>query len=218
MSSSVVVIKVKSKLNYKQFKNFIRFMAKTQISAGCLMLVERHKAAGAEIGSTAMSAMKKISNTDPSEGVWNAGDEFEVPAAEDLDKVAFIAKVNGNNAPAIAVHCTNGMDKVLYLSTLKKNVVEYEETEDGYTTKKNSDGSTITHFADTPLRKEIMSKATVGDIVSSLAGRKFKVDSVMGPYQTSRLKAKYTPTGQRDGYEVIGLRNSSIPVFVEVTK
>ena len=218
MSSSVVVIKVKSKLNYKQFKNFIRFMAKTEISAGCLMLVERHKAAGAEIGSTAMSAMKKISNTDPSEGVWNPGDEFVVPSAEDLDKVAFIAKVNGNNAPAIAVHCTNGMDKVLYLSTLKKNVVEYEETEDGYTTKKNSDGSTITHFADTPLRKEIMSKATVGDIVSSLAGRKFKVDSVMGPYQTSRLKAKYTPTGQRDGYEVVGLRNSSIPVFVEVTK
>lgn len=217
MSGSVVVIKVKSKLNYKQFKkNFIRFMAKTQISAGCLMLVERHKAAGAEIGSTAMSAMKKISNTDPSEGVWNKGDEFEVPAAEDLDKVAFIAKVNGNNAPAIAVHCTNGMDKVLYLSTLKKNVVEYEETEDGYTTKKNSDGSTITHFADTPLRKEVMGKATVGDILSSLAGRKFKVDSVMGPYQTSRLKAKYTPTGQRDGYEVVGLRNSSIPVFVEV--
>lgn len=193
-------------------------MAKTEISAGCLMLVERHKAAGAETGSTAMSAMKKISNTDPSEGVWNAGDEFEVPAAEDLEKVAFVAKVNGNNAPAIAVHCTNGMDKVLYLSTLKKNVVEYEETEDGYTTKKNSDGSTITHFADTPFRKEIMGKATVGDILSSLAGRKFKVDSVMGPYQTSRLKAKYTPTGQRDGYEVIGLRNSSIPVFVEVTK
>ena len=182
------------------------------------MLVERHKAAGAEIGSTAMSAMKKISNTDPSEGVWNAGDEFEVPTAEDLEKVAFIAKVNGNNAPAIAVHCTNGMDKVLYLSTLKKNVVEYEETEDGYATKKNPDGTTATHFADTPFRKEIMSKATVGDILSSLAGRKFKVDSVMGPYQTSRLKAKYTPTGQRDGYEVVGLRNSSIPVFVEVTK
>ena len=80
-------------------------MAKTEISAGCLMLVERHKAAGAETGSNAMSAMKKISNTDPSEGVWNAGDEFEVPAAEDLNKVAFIAKVNGNNAPAIAVHC-----------------------------------------------------------------------------------------------------------------
>lgn len=193
-------------------------MAKTQISAGCLMLVERHKAAGAEVGSNAMSAMKKISNTDPSEGVWNAGDEFEIPSAEDLDKVAFIANVNGNKAPAIAVHCTNGMDKVLYLTTLKKNVVEYEETEDGYTTKKNSDGSTITHFADTPLRKEVMSKATVGDILSSLAGRKFKVDSVMGPYQTSRLKAKYTPTGQRDGYEVVGLRNSSIPVFVEVTK
>ena len=183
------------------------------------MLVERHKAAGAEVGSNAMSAMKKISNTDPSEGVWNVGDEFEVPSAEDLDKVAFIANVNGNKAPAIAVHCTNGMDKVLYLSTLKKNVVEYEETEDGYTTKKNSDGSTITHFSDTPLRKEVMGKATVGDILGSLAGRTFKVDSVMGPYQTSRLKAKYVPgTSQRDGYEVIGLRNSSIPVFFDVTK
>lgn len=191
-------------------------MAKSELSQGCLMLVERHKAAGAEIGSTAMAAMKKISNTDPSEGVWNKGDEFSIPAAEDLEKVAFIAKVNGNNAPAVAVHCKNGQDKVLYLSTLKKNVVVYEETEDGFVTKKNADGTTETHFADTELRKEIMGKATVGDILNSLAGRTFKVDSVMGPYQTSRLKAKYTPTGQRDGYEVVGLRNSSIPVFVEV--
>lgn len=191
-------------------------MAKSELSQGCLMLVERHKAAGAEIGSTAMAAMKKISNTDPSEGVWNKGDEFSIPAAEDLEKVAFIAKVNGNNAPAVAVHCKNGQDKVLYLSTLKKNVVVYEETEDGFVAKKNADGTTETHFADTELRKEIMGKATVGDILNSLAGRTFKVDSVMGPYQTSRLKAKYTPTGQRDGYEVVGLRNSSIPVFVEV--
>jgi hypothetical protein len=191
-------------------------MARSELSQGCLMLVERHKAAGAEIGSTAMAAMKKISNTDPSEGVWNKGDEFSIPAAEDLEKVAFIAKVNGNNAPAVAVHCKNGQDKVLYLSTLKKNVVVYEETEDGFVTKKNADGTTETHFADTELRKEIMGKATVGDILGSLAGRTFKVESVMGPYQTSRLKAKYTPTGQRDGYEVVGLRNSSIPVFVEV--
>lgn len=191
-------------------------MAKSELSQGCLMLVERHKAAGAEIGSTAMAAMKKISNTDPSEGVWNKGDEFSIPAAEDLEKVAFIAKVNGNNAPAVAVHCKNGQDKVLYLSTLKKNIVVYEETEDGFVTKKNADGTTETHFADTELRKEIMGKATVGDILNALAGRTFKVDSVMGPYQTSRLKAKYTPTGQRDGYEVVGLRNSSIPVFVEV--
>lgn len=191
-------------------------MAKSELSQGCLMLVERHKAAGAEIGSSAMAAMKKISNTDPSEGVWNKGDEFSIPAAEDLEKVAFIAKVNGNNAPAVAVHCKNGQDKVLYLSTLKKNVVVYEETEDGFVAKKNADGTTETHFADTELRKEIMGKATVGDILGSLAGRTFKVESVMGPYQTSRLKAKYTPTGQRDGYEVVGLRNSSIPVFVEV--
>lgn len=181
------------------------------------MLVQRHAAvAGTETGLNAINSMKKISNVDPSEGVWQKGDEFEVAPADQIAEAAFVAMVNGNKAPAIAVHCTNGQDKVLYLSTLKKNVVVYHETEDGYETVKNADGTAETHFADTPLRKEVMSKATVGDIVTSLAGRKFKVADVLGPYKTSRLKAVYGDNGQRTGYEVVGLRNTSIPVFEEV--
>jgi hypothetical protein len=193
-------------------------MAKSEkLPEGVIMLVQRHAAvAGTETGLNAINSMKKISNVDPSEGVWQKGDEFEVAPADQIAEAAFVAMVNGNKAPAIAVHCTNGQDKVLYLSTLKKNVVVYHETEDGYETVKNADGTAETHFADTPLRKEVMSKATVGDIVTSLAGRKFKVADVLGPYKTSRLKAVYGDNGQRTGYEVVGLRNTSIPVFEEV--
>lgn len=193
-------------------------MAKMEkLPEGVEMLVKRHAAViGTEVGTAAINSMKKLTNADPSEGVWNPGDQFTVPPADLIDQAAFVAAINGNKAPAVAVHCENGQDKVLYLSTLKKNVVEYEETEDGYVTKKNADGTTVTHAADTPLRKEIMSKATVGDILMGLAGRTFKVASVMGPYKTSRLKATYNAAGQRDGYEVVGLRNTSIPVFEEV--
>lgn len=193
-------------------------MAKSErLPEGVIMLVQRHAAvAGTETGLNAINSMKKISNVDPSEGIWQKGDEFEVAPADQIAEAAFVAMVNGNKAPAIAVHCTNGQDKVLYLSTLKKNVVVYHETEDGYETVKNADGTAETHFADTPLRKEVMSRATVGDIVASLAGRKFKVADVMGPYKTSRLKAVYGDNGQRTGYEVVGLRNTSIPVFEEV--
>ena len=192
-------------------------MAKSQISDGIKMLVQRHAAvAGTQVGLGAINEMKKLTNADPSEGVWAVGDEFTVPAADAINEAAFVAMVNGNKAPAIAVDCKSGQSKVLYISTLKKNVVEYEETEDGYATKKNADGTTITHTAETPLRKEIMGKATVGDIVESLAGRTFRVASIMGPYKTSRLKAIYGANGQREGYEVVGLRNTSIPVFEEV--
>lgn len=187
----------------------------TKLPEGVETLVRRHAAAGAAIGSTALNSMKKLTNADPSEGIWAKDDQFEVPAANLIEQAVFVASINGNSAPAIAVQCSNGMSKVLYLSTLKKNVVEYEETEDGYQTKKNADGSTITHFADTPLRKEVMSKATVGEIVESLAGRTFRVADVMGPYKTSRLKANYDANGNRS-YEVVGLRNTSIPVFEEV--
>lgn len=192
-----------------------------KLPEGVKMLVQRHAAVeGTEVGTKAISSMKKLTNADPSEGVWNKGDEFTVPPMNLIEGAAFVASINGNKAPAVAVSCTNGSDKVLYLSTLKKNIVEYEETEDGFDTKKNADGTTVTHFAgsdgtDGTLRKEIMGKATVGDILESIAGRTFKVTEVMGPYKTSRLNRKYDEHGNAS-YEVIGLRNSSIPVFVEV--
>ena len=192
-----------------------------QLPEGVKMLVNRHAAvAGTEVGAAALNSMKKLTNADPTEGVWNQNDQFTIPPTDLINEAVFVAMINGNKAPAVAVHCENGQDKVLYLSTLKKNVVEYEETEDGFQTKKNPDGSVVTHYAGdetggTALRKEIMGKATVGDIISALAGRTFKVSSIMGPYKTSRLKPVYDGQGNRS-YEVVGLRNTSIPVFEEV--
>lgn len=198
-------------------------MAQTTISDGIKMLVARHAATeGCEVGTKALATVKKISNADPSEGVWNKGDEFTVPGKELIDQAVFVAMVNGNKAPAIAVDLKNGTSKVLYISSLKKNVIEYEEDGDQYQIKKDAAGNNIpAHFAGeevggTPLRKEIMNKATIGDIIDCLAGRTFRVADIMGPYKTSRLKAKTNAFGQRDGYEVVGLRNTSIPVFEEV--
>ena len=198
-------------------------MAQTTVSDGIKMLVARHAATeGCEVGTKAIATVKKISNADPSEGVWNKGDEFTVPSKELIDQAVFVAMVTGNKAPAIAVDLKNGTSKVLYISSLKKNVIEYEEDGDQYQIKKDAAGNNIpAHFAGeevggTPLRKEIMNKATIGDIIDCLAGRTFKVSDIMGPYKTSRLKAKTNALGQRDGYEVVGLRNTTIPVFEEV--
>lgn len=193
-------------------------MAQTTITDGIKMLVARHAATeGCEVGTKALATVKKISNADPSEGVWNPGDEFTIPAANEIEQAVFVAMVNGNKAPAIAVETKNGTPKVLYLSSLKKNVIEYEEDGDQYSIKKDAQGNNVpAHFADTSFRKAIMQKATVGDIIDYLAGKTLKVTSIMGPYKTSRLKAKFNSLGQRDGYEVVGLRNTSIPVFEEV--
>ena len=195
-------------------------MAVTKVSDGVAMLVARHAATeGCKVGTSALTDVKKISNADPSEGIWNKNDQFTVPGKDQLDQAVFVAMVNGNKAPAIAVDLADGSAKVLYISTLKKNVIEYEEDGDTFAIKKDAAGNNIPpHFADTPLRKEIMSKATVGDIIDCIAGRTFKVADIMGPYKTSRLKAKFNAVGERDGYEVVGLRNTSIPVFEEVTK
>ena len=199
----------------------------TTITDGIKMLVARHAATeGCEVGNKALATVKKISNADPSEGVWAEGDEFTIPAANEIEQAVFVAMVNGNKAPAIAVETKAGTPKVLYLSSLKKNVIEYEEDGDQYSIKKDASGNNIpAHFArvggdenaaETPLRKAIMQKATVGDIIDYLAGKTLKVSHIMGPYKTSRLKAKTDAMGRRDGYEVVGLRNTSIPVFEEV--
>lgn len=202
-------------------------MAQTTITDGIKMLVARHAATeGCEVGSKALAAVKKISNADPSEGVWAEGDQFTIPAANEIEQAVFVAMVNGNKAPAIAVETTTGTPKVLYISSLKKNVIEYEEDGDQYVIKKQADGTNVpAHFArvdgaedgaETPLRKAVMQQATVGDIITFLAGKTLKVSKIMGPYKTSRLKAKTDALGRRDGYEVVGLRNTSIPVFEEV--
>ena len=193
-------------------------MAQSTITEGIKMLVARHAATeGCEVGNKAIAAVKKISNADPSEGVWQPGDEFTIPAANEIEKAVFVSLVNGNKAPAIAVETKSGTPKVLYISSLKKNVIEYEEDGDQYVIKKDAAGNNVpAHFADTPLRKAIMQKATVGDIIDYLAGKTLRVKELMGPYKTSRLKAKTDALGRRDGYEVVGLRNTSIPVFEEV--
>ncbi len=192
-------------------------MAQTNLSNGVEMLVARHAATeGCQVGVKALSEVKKYSNVDPSDGIWMVGDQFTIPTKDLLDLVVFVAVINGNKVPAIAVETTKGEPKVLYISTLKKTIYEYEEIGGQYVIKRNPDGSNKPLFADTPLRREVLSKETVGEIIESLAGRTFKVTRVMGPFQTSRLKIKIDSLGRRDGYEIIGLRKTYIPVFEEV--
>jgi hypothetical protein len=103
----------------------------------------------------------------------------------------------------------------LYLPTLIKQVVEYEEANGECRIKKNPDGTYVKHFADTPLRREILSKNTVSDILHALSGRTFRVSTIMGPYKTSRLKMTYDNYGQKR-LEIAELRETTIPVFEEV--
>ena len=68
-------------------------MAQTTVSDGIKMLVARHAATeGCEVGTKALATVKKISNADPSEGVWNKGDEFTVPG-----KMTYLARGHYKN-------------------------------------------------------------------------------------------------------------------------
>jgi hypothetical protein len=84
-----------------------------------------------------------------------------------------------------------------------------------YRIKKNADGTYVTHFADTPLRREILARNTVADILHALSGRTFRVSAIMGPYKTSRLKETYDYLGRKRN-EIAELQETTIPVFEEI--
>lgn len=190
-------------------------MAKTNLSNGVKALVERHAAVeGTLVGMNAFNELGNISNADPDEAIFQKGDKFTVPAAESIADAVFVARLNGTKVPAIAVDMADGSAKVLYLSSLRKRVVEYEETPEGFTSKRDANGTVISHCADTPLYKQIKNLPTAQAIASAIAGKTFVVKDVLGPYQTSRIGVKKDEYGN-ESRGIVGLRNTSINVFEE---
>ena len=157
-------------------------MAKSEIRFDIRALVQRHAVCeGTVLGTKAMESMKKLTTRDDLQHYFQVGDQFTIPGQELLEEFSFVIDVNGRKIPAVAVQCTSGEPKRLCLPTLIKQVVEYEESNGEYRIKKNTDGTYVTHFADTPLRREILAKNTVADILYALSGRTFRVSSIMGP-------------------------------------
>ena len=186
-------------------------MAQSEIRFDIRYLVQLHAVCeGTVLGTKAMESMKKLTTRDDLQHHFQVGDQFTIPGQESLEEFSFVTDVSGRKIPAVAVQCTSGEPKILYLSTLIKQVVEYEETNGEYRIKKNLDGTYVTHFADTPLRREILAQNTVADILHALSGRTFRVSMIMGPYKTSRFKI-----GQ-EGLEIAELQETTIPVFEEI--
>lgn len=199
-------------------------MAKSNLSNGVKALIERHAAVeGTVTGANALVECGNISNADPDEAIFQAGDEFTVPSADNLADAVFVARLGTAKVPAVAVDMKDGSAKVLYLSSLRKRVVEFEETADGFVSKRDAAGAVISHSVGEDsttsakaksLYQEIKNLPTAKAIAERIAGKTFVVKSVLGPYQTSRIGVKKDEYGN-ESRGVVGLRNTSINVFEE---
>lgn len=191
-------------------------MAKNAISEGVKALVQRHAAvAGTVVGANAYTECGNISNADPEEAIFNKGDKFTVPAADVIADAIFVSRLGTSKVPAVAVEMADGSAKVLYLSSMRKRVVEYEETPDGFKSKRDANGAVISHAADTPLYKKIKNMPTAQAILNEIAGKTYEVSDVLGPYATSQIGTVKDEYGN-ESRGVVGLRNTSVCVFSEV--
>lgn len=191
-------------------------MAKTNLSESSKALIERHKAvAGTMVGAEALAELGNISNADPDEAIFQKGDKFTCPAKELIGDSVFVARLGASKVPAMVVDMAGGGSKVLYLSSMRKRVVEYEETPEGFVSRRDAAGAVISHSAGTPLYEKIKNLPTAKAIAEEIAGKTFEVKDVLGPFQTSRIGTVKDEYGN-ESRGVVGLRNTNINVFEEV--
>lgn len=196
-------------------------MAKGQgLSQSAQALIQRHAAVeGTVTGANALAEFGNISNADPDEAIFQKGDKFTVPALEDLAAASFIARLGTAKVPAIVVDMDGGGSKVLYLSSTRKRVIEFEETAEGFTSKRNAAGAVISHCAgDYPAGKAFYEKMknlpTAKAMAEEMAGKHFEIVDVAGPFQTSRVGVIKDEYGN-ESRGVVGLRNTNINVIKE---
>lgn len=191
-------------------------MAKSTLSESSKALIERHKAvAGTMVGAEALAELGNISNADPDEAIFQKGDKFTCPAKELIGDSVFVARLGTSKVPAMVVDMAGGGSKVLYLSSMRKRVVEYEETPEGFVSRRDATGAVISHSAGTPLYEKIKNLPTAKAIAEEIAGKTFEVKDVLGPFQTSRIGIVKDEYGN-ESRGVVGLRNTNINVFEEV--
>lgn len=191
-------------------------MAKSTLSESSKALIERHKAvAGTMVGAEALAELGNISNADPDEAIFQKGDKFTCPAKELIGDSVFVARLGTSKVPAMVVDMAGGGSKVLYLSSMRKRVVEYEETPEGFVSRRDAAGAVISHSAGTPLYEKIKNLPTAKAIAEEIAGKTFEVKDILGPFQTSRIGTVKDEYGN-ESRGVVGLRNTNINVFEEV--
>ena len=200
-------------------------MAKTNLSESSKALIERHKAvAGTMVGAEALAELGNISNADPDEAIFQKGDKFTCPAKELIGESVFVTRLGTSKVPAMVVDMAGGGSKVLYLSSMRKRVVEYEESPEGFVSRRNPAGAVISHSvgeeASTSAKAKtlynlIKNKPTAKAIAEEIAGKTFEVKDVLGPFQTSRIGTVKDEYGN-ESRGVVGLRNTNINVYEEV--
>lgn len=196
-------------------------MAKTVLSNSAKALIERHAAVeGTITGMNALNELGNISNADPEEAIFQKGDKFTVPSKDVIADAVFVARLGTAKVPAIVVDMDGGGSKVLYLSSMRKRVIEFEESAEGYVSKRDATtGAVISHCAgDNPVGKAVYEKIknlpTAKAIAEEIAGKHFEVIDVAGPFQTSRVGTIKDEYGN-ESRGVVGLRNTNINVFKE---
>lgn len=188
-------------------------MAQTNaLSQSVQAIIARHKAVeGTKVGLEAFNELKTISNADPEEAIFLKGDKFTVPT--DLESSTVVVRLGTSKVPAVAVDMADGTAKLLYLTSLRKRVTEYEEDAvEGFKPRRDAAGAVITHTAGTELYTQMKNMPTAEAIAQAIAGKTFEVVDVLGPFQTSRIGEKKDAYGQTVR-GVVGLRNTNIPVF-----
>ena len=185
-------------------------------------IMKRHRAvAGTLTGAEAAKLAKEKPNTDPSEAVFEEGEYFVVPSAENIDEFYFVAPL-GSGAHAVAVDMVTedgtltGQSKVLYLSSLRKSVFEYTENADGeFVPVKDENGirTKSPHVSNTPLYQQVMACATYDDIKKLIAGKTIHVKHVDRDIVTSKLAQVIDPMTGNKAWKAVGLRTTSVPYF-----
>lgn len=192
-------------------------MAKIQLSNGVQAILARYQADAEnnKVGEVAFKNLSKISNNDPSESVFEKGEIITLGSVEELKASCVVRRFGTREIAAFAVDTSAG-SKLLYLSSLRKSVPEYEKTPEGIVTKKDANGRTIVHPAEadySELRKEVMKCGTAAAIAEKLANKKIEVVDISEPIQTARFEQVVDPATGRTTNQITGLRTTQIYKF-----
>lgn len=187
-------------------------MAKRELSVGVKNILARYQSgAGNIVGKAAFGKLTSLSNADPGEASFEVGEEFTMPSAEELQDCCVIRHFNGRDIAAFAID-TNMGSKLLYVSSLRKSVPEYEQV--GSEFKPVREGSRAkVHDSGTKLRKDIMKCGTIAQVANLLADKKIKVTGISEPITTARFQRVTNPATGNETNEIVGLRETTITSF-----
>ena len=136
-----------------------------------------------------------------------------------MKKCCIVRPFGGATLGALAVENTDGMGKLLYISTLKKNVLEYKKDEvTGAIEMVRDENGRPKQYPNpqdyTDVSKAIRKLATLGAVVKELAGRTIEVKHVIENITTAKFEREMV-----NGVEkpvITGTRVTSVPMFVFV--